>query len=267
MKKYVKDITLITQLSSVLASQVTSFQRSSLGVDINGTAINMTPEGWSIDSSLLTKLNRYGTLLYAGTKKVPLLPESETSNTFMTSNGLIGVFYTRGSNKYLTILDLFDNGNFPYNEIIPIDGSILEEYVLDINPEYKRIFVAYKEGENDFFKTANQKVYEELTFSYFQSQMDFNLPTDDYGYYKILTSSFLGETEEFSFFKKQFYLIEGPADLVVYYFDGTNYVVKAPVEAGTNLYWFPNLAIDSDNNIIKFKFKSETSNYDTIIVY
>jgi len=263
MKKYIVNVQS-TALATLNVADITSFTRTTTGVNINGTSVSLT--GWDATRNY-TLLNKYSTLLYKGIKRVPLLPESEILNTFMTSNGLVGVFYTNNSNRYLTVLDLFDSGNFPYNEIVPIDGSILEEYVLNVNPEYRRIFVAYKEGENDFFKTANQKVYEESTFSYFQSQMDFNLPTDVYGYYKILTSLFLGETEEFSFFKKQFFLIEGPADLVVYYFDGTDYVVKAPVEAGTNLYWFPNLAIDSNNNIIKFKFKSETSNYDTIIVY
>jgi hypothetical protein len=272
MKKYTIDISL-TGLSTLTASNVTSFQRSSVGVDINGIALILP--GWDSERSY-TLLNRYNNLnnvnvLYKGTKRVNLLPESIESNTFMTTNGLVGVFYTSGSNKFLTVLDLFDTGNFPYSEIIPIDGSILEEYVTDLNPEYKKVFVASKDGEEDYFEINNQKIYEESEFSYFLSNLDYNLPTDDYGYYKIASVSWstYETTEEFSLLKKQFYLIEGPADLEVYYYNGTSYVLKTPVEVGTQLYWFPNLAIEinSDNNLLKLKLKSATVNYSTIIIY
>jgi hypothetical protein len=269
MKKYTINVQS-TALATLNVADITLFTRTTTGVNINETSVSLT--GWD-DERNYTLLNKYSTLLYKGTKRVPLLPESEISNTFMTSNGLVGVFYTgtNGSDRYLTVLDLFDSGNFPYSGILPVDGSILEEYILDLNPEYKRIFVASKTGSTDFFEVNNQKIYEESGFSYFLSNLDYNLPTDDYGYYKILSTlwSTYETTEEFSLLKKQFYLIEGPSDLEVYYFNGANYVLKAPVEVGTQLYWFPNLAIEinSDNNLLKLKLKSATINHSTIIIY
>jgi hypothetical protein len=267
MKKYTANVQS-TALATLNVADITSFTRTTTGVSINSTAVTLT--GWDADRDY-ELLNKYSTILYKGNKKVNLLPESEILNTFITSNGLVGVFYVRSLNKYLTVLDLFDTGNFPYSEIVPVDNSILEEYVMDLNPEYKRVFVASKTGASDFFEINNQKIYEESGFSYFLSNMDYNLPTDDYGYYKIASSSWpiYETTEEFSLLKKQFYLIEGPADLEVYYYNGTSYILKAPIEVGTQLYWFPNLAIetDSDNNLLKLKLKSATVNHSTIIIY
>jgi hypothetical protein len=267
MKKYTANVQS-TALATLNVADITSFIRTTTGVSINSTAVTLT--GWDEERNY-TLLNKYSTILYKGIKRVNLLPESETSNTFITSNGLVGVFYASGSDRYLTVLDLFDTGNFPYSGIVPVDNSILEEYVFDLNPEYKRVFVGSKAGEEDYFEINNQKIYEESTFSYFLSNLDYNLTTDNYGYYKVATSSWstYETTEEFSLLKKQFYLIEGPADLEVYYYNGTDYILKSPVEVGTQLYWFPNLAIetDSDNNLLKLKLKSATVNHSTIIIY
>lgn len=266
MKKYINDTALTGGLLTLTASQVTSFTREATGVNINGTLVTLSDWNRSDD---LTLLNKYGnTILYHGTKKIDLLPESTPSNTFINANGLVGVFYTENENsqRYLAVIDLFDNGTISDGDIIPIDGTILNNYANDTNPEYKRVFVFDDTDEDEYLQTSNTKIYQDNEYVYFSSNMDYNLETDDYGYYKVELSNWenYSTVSEFSFFKKQFFKIVGPSDLEVYYNNSI-------VEDLDGIYWFKDLDIDMENpytNLLKLKFKSSvTDTHGTIIIY
>jgi hypothetical protein len=266
MKKYVIQSTLgITNIN-----QINIFKRYTDGVTINTTNVQLPTWDITRDFSEFA----YTEILYRGNslptytaKKIEVLPESTESNTIVTNDGLIGVLYTVNSVYYLAVLDLYDVGEVNYEDVKPIDGSILTNYVLGINPEHRKMFSVYKSGSNDFFKTQNQEVYKDSTDTYFRSNIDYDLETDDYGFFKIPTVDFVSETEVFSFYKKQFLFFQGPSDLEIYELIGSNYVLKEPITSGGSIYWFSDLDVDTDSKFVRLKFKSATSNYSNIIVY
>jgi hypothetical protein len=191
------------------------------------------------------------------TRQVALLPESTSLNTLITKDGLILVI----NGTALTVTDLFDNGIIPYDGIVPVDYTILTYYALNINPQHKRVFsISGKDGNNNLL-TKYLKIYNEGTKTYFQTDMDLDLQTDNYGYYGIETESFVEEVSEFNLIKKQFYLIEAPAGTTVFY----KGAAKNPVT--DNFYWFNDLDIDSTDNYITFQLRNSSVTSGTIIIY
>jgi len=249
MKRYFGSI------SATLAG-ITSVSRTTTGITING----------SEDIALWTRSDianfpaKYNGIL-SKTRQVALLPESTDSNTLITKDGLILVI--NGTN--LTVVDLFDSGLIAYDSIIPVDYTILTEYALNINPQHKRVFLISGKDVNNNLLTNNLKIYNDSTTTYFRSDMDLDLETDDYGYYGIANASFVEQTSTFSLIKKQFYLIKAPAGTELYIDD----VKKDPIledEIVGNFYWFTDLNIGT-SKYLTFNLRNSSVLSGTIIIY
>jgi hypothetical protein len=233
-------------------ADITSVVRTSTGITVNGTE----------NISLWTRTDianfpvKYNGIL-SKTRQVDLLPESTSSNTLITKDGLILVI----NETALTVVDLFDSGIIPYNGIVPVDYTILTNYALNINPEHRRVFLISGKDVSNNLLTKNLKIYNDTTNTYFRTDMDLDLPTDNYGYYEIANASFEEEVSEFSLIKKQFYLIEAPAGTELF----INNVKKDSI-AGTNFYWFNDLDIGT-YKYITFQLRNLSINSGTIIIY
>ncbi len=274
MKKYTIDITSSGVTS---ASGVTTFKRStspSNGITVNST--NFAIADWS--SRDLSKF-KYNALLYKpglrGGRAVEMLPGSTAGNTVISTDGLVGVVYQVSSLYYIAVLDLFDTGVTAVGSIQPVDYTALQSYVYGNNPEHVRVFAARRDSASDYFKLSNDPVYTEVVsgtrYTSFRSERDYALTggvsLDSYGYYRVAESSFnstYAETDEFNFFKKQFFVITGPSNLVVYAFDGSSYVEKLPI-SGTNAYWFDS-TITGETDLLRLKFKHASDLAATIRV-
>jgi hypothetical protein len=250
MKRYFGSI------SATLAG-ITSVIRNQYGILVNGTeqiGIEQNPL-WNRDD-IANFPAKYNGIL-SKTRQVALLPESTDSNTLITKDGLILVI--NGTN--LTVVDLFDSGIIAYDSIIPVDYTIPTEYALNINPENRRVFLISGKDVSNNLKTKYTKVYSDLDHTYFQTDMDLNLETDDYGYYKIEIDNFVEETDIFQLIKKQFYLIEAPDETELY----INNIKKNPI--ADNFYWFNNLDIDNEDKYITFQLRNSSVSSGTIIIY
>lgn len=237
--------------SSTLAG-ITSVVRTSTGITINGTEnISLWTRS---DSTAFPVGYNY---IYSKDRQVALLPESTSSNTLITSDGLILVI----NGTDITVADIFEEGNIPFDNIVPVDYDALLEYASGINPEHKRIFViSGKDGSNNLI-VKNNEIYTASGVTYFQTDMDLELTTDSYGYYGITSGSFSETTITFSLVKKQFYLLEAPAGTDMYV-DGS---LKSPI-SGTNFYRFDDLDIGL-SKYITFNLRNSSASSGTIIIY
>lgn len=268
MKKYVIDITS-TGITSV--SGVTTLKRNTNVT--KGILLNSTHLAISDWSSRVMPADYNDPDLYITGRQAVILPESEESNTIITNDGLVGVVYEYDSNYYISLLDLFDVGAISESSIQPEDYSALLVYTLGNNPEHVRTFSAFRASTSDYFKLSNERVYQAdkivegdpVNFSYFRSERDYDLPTDEYGYYEVWTYLYQAETEEFNFFKKQFFVVTGPVGLEMYVYDGSSYVLKSPI-SGTNAYWF-DTEISGASDLIRMKFKHSSGLTATIKIY
>jgi hypothetical protein len=260
MKKYV---IVITSTGITAPSGVTALKRNTnvtKGVLLNSTHIEISD--WS---GRTLPADHSDPALFITGRQVSLMPESTSSNTLITNDGLVAVFYQISSVLYMSLLDIFDVGQVDFDDDIePADYSALLSYTLSTNPEHERIFVAYKAGSGDNFETGNLLVYKDATHSYFASDMDTGLPTDDYGYHKIATASFQAETDDFTFLKKQFFVIEGPSDMVA---SADVTLEEVYADGGTKVYWLKDTDISGENDLVTFNFTSSAVNYTTIKVY
>lgn len=261
MKKYTASLAA-TSPAITTSTAITSLARYSGGVVINGQNIALT--GWA-SARDLSKFN-YGGILYNKTRQISMIPESTSSNTVITRDGLVAVFYQVSSVNYVSVVDLFDTGLTDYDAIQPEDYAALLSYLTATNPIHKRVFVAYKAGSGDNFKTANLLVYKSGGFSYFASDMDTGLPTDDYGYHKIADASFEAETDAFTFLRKQFLVVDGPS--VTASTDGfLTTLTPLLTDGDRKVYWFKDAGISGEDDLIELNFRSSSSNYATIKVY
>jgi hypothetical protein len=263
MKKYTASLAA-TSPAITTSTTIISLARYSGGVVINGQNVALT--GWISDRDL-SKFN-YGGILYNKTRQISMIPESASdgSNTVITRDGLVAVIYQVSSVNYVSVVDLFDTGLTDYDTIQPEDYSALLSYLTSTNPENKSVFVAYKAGSGDNFETKNILVYKAGGFSYFASDMDTGLPTDDYGYHEIADASFEAETDTFTFLKKQFIVVEGPS--VTASTDGfATTLTPLLTDGNRKVYWFKDTGITGEDDLIELNFRSSSSNYATIKVY
>jgi hypothetical protein len=265
MKKYTIDVTSASVSSP---SQVTVLRRNTQttkGVLLNSTHIEVA------DWSSRTFPNNYNDpALYITGRSVPLIPESTSSNTLITNDGLVAVFYQLPTGTYyMSLFDLFDTGTVVYNDITPQDYSALVSYLTSNNPEHKSIFIVYKNapGAAENFRTKNVAIYSDGEGStYFASDMDTGLETDQYGHHKVSSSSFQEDTDEFTFLKKQFFVVEGPS--VTASIDNFGSTLTAVLESGNKkAYWFKDTGITGENDLLALKFRSSAADYGTIKVY
>jgi hypothetical protein len=238
-------------INTTLAN-ITSIVRTNTGITVNGTE---TISLWTRTNTSTNFPVKYNGIL-SKTRQVALLPESTDSNTLITRDGLILVI----NGTDLTVSDLFDEGFIDYDTINPSDYDALLEYATGINPEHKRIFTISGRDVNNNFIVKNNKIYTESGVVYFQTDMDLDLETDDYGYYG--TESFSQTTTTFSLIKKQFYLLEAPAGTTLY----VSGILKSPI-SGTQFYFFSDLDIDNEDKFIEFQLRNDTISSGTIIIY
>jgi hypothetical protein len=230
--------------------------------DIKSIIRTSTPGTFTISTSSTAKQGYNDPTLYITERSIAIIPNSTTSNTLITNDGIIVVY--RNTNL-IEVVDLFESGLIAYDSIIPIDYTILTEYALNINPQHKRIFLISGKDVNNNLLTNNLKIYNDSTTTYFRSDMDLDLETDDYGYYGIANASFVEQTSTFSLIKKQFYLIKAPAGTELYIDD----VKKDPIledEIVGNFYWFTDLNIGT-SKYLTFNLRNSSVLSGTIIIY
>jgi hypothetical protein len=278
MKKYVLNSPVANVLDVEIFKRNYDSATESRGVLVNSTHLVISDWSSRTDIDVNNSKAKYSSITYKGNRQAHILPESTASNTVITSDGLVGVVYSVGGSNYISVIDLYDKGNFDYDEITPgaNDYEALQSYVLGDNPEHKRVFIYNRgEDEEEYLSVNNTLVYQKAGNSYFLSQMDYTLITDIYGHYIVKTDyeeeenweNDYSTVTEFQFFKKQFFVVSGPSDLKLYIDDSE----VSPYVEGTNIYYFSDLNIyndsGTDNRFLRFKLKSATSDHGTVIVY
>jgi hypothetical protein len=257
MKKY----TFASPVAS--AAAVATLKRtmsgSNRGFSVNG--FHITVAAWS-GRDLGKFKDSYNGIL-SRNKQVDIVPESNQTNTVITTDGLVAVVYSISGINYISVVDLFDTGIIANESITPEDYQALLSFLLSTNPEHKRIFAAYKAGPSENFRTRNTAIYRDSGHVYFSSDMDTGLETDEYGNHKSPEADFSEETESFTFLKKQFFLVKGPEDIVATA-DGYQLIYD---EFGSKVYWSRNPGISGEDDLVSFSFLSASSDRATIIVY
>jgi hypothetical protein len=246
--------------SSTIAG-ITSAVRTSTGITINETE----------NISLWTRTDiagfpvKYSGILYKD-RAVPLIPGSSNSNTLITTDGLI--LLVEGTS--ITVADLFETGNISYASILPADYEHLINFVTNINYQNKRVFIITGRDENNNIKTKYEKVYINSDTTFFESDMDLDLDTDEYGYYSMPSIDFgqgsYKEVTDFYLIKRQFYLFSLPSNTSLYLFDGTSYVLQAKVTGTSSVFWFKDFNSDNSNKLLRFQLKNSETSLDSDFV-
>jgi len=199
MNKHILDITL---LGVSLISEITIVKRKE---DVNDKDVGLLIEKSEPNSSsIFIKINDWSerevgeitlpkrTLPadyndlnnYIRGRKVDILPESSSSNTIITNDGLILVLMDTST---AILVDMFEIGTATYESVDPVDYQLLINHIT-ADPIKKRTFICYK--ENTTLVSDNTLIRQEGLDTYFYSEMDYpDLPTDEYGYYKAPTIS------------------------------------------------------------------------------
>ena len=253
MQRYFIDVSGITEIITLQRYEDTNNK----GVKINNEEYEI--EAWSDRD--LTKLIKYDNIneLSLLKRQIPLLPESTDSNTTITSNGLVAVLV---GNK-VTIVDLFETGDFDLNKIIPNEAEVIKSYSETTNPEYKRIFIVNKDG--DYLTINNTKMYEKGEFTYFFSNMDYPLlKTDDYGFYEIKTDNWTDyeKVDTFQFYTKTQFSLSGIDIKEVELLKNDD--STETITGVDGVYFIP--PAYTTGSIIRFKIKPRSSEYGTLIV-
>jgi len=276
MKKY--KIDLLSNLGSI---NTITLKRVANGIKINNDA-DISISGWPSDVSKYGNYNNKNLYLY---RKINILPESTDSNTLITNDGLIGIFYTINDNYYATIVDIFEQDSTIYENIVLNDFDSTNPFTEEDNPFNKRIFICTGSGGElpTELSTTNREIYRNGTSVYFESDMDYNLPRTisdtENGYYIISNASPNYDWDNiyktpsiFQFYKRQLFIIIGPNDLEIELdSDQENITLsKTTIESGKYLLDLRYLEISDDINqedkFVRLKFKS-VSTYCYIIVY
>jgi len=269
MKKYIKNENSLPAIGSI-----NDLKRTSAGVTVNGN-INIDLQWGRSDTAKFA----YTKILYKN-RKVDIVPESTASNTIITNDGLIGVIYSIGSEKFISVVDLFESTGLIFSSILPGSSSfeMLLQYILGNNPEHKRDFIFFKDSESDYLSIRNRKIYNDSSHTYFESEMDYLTGVgydlsieEEYRFYKTTNSLWASkyyETENFVLLKRQFVAIEGPEDLEMEV--GGNVVDFFEYPSGgltKKIYYLGDLNI-SDRNSTRISFKLKTDEtYGSIILY
>jgi hypothetical protein len=178
------DITIIKRNTIIEIINDEEIEKNGVLINTIHNTIHYTLEEWN-ERVLPNDYNNNN--LYIRNRIVSIIPESTSTNTIITNDGLIGVLYTVGANIYLTIVDLFERGTEDYDAINPSDYISLINH-LTYDPIKKRTFSCVK--ENGKLVASNTLIYVENGNAHFYSEMDYpDLPTDEYGYYKAPTIS------------------------------------------------------------------------------
>jgi hypothetical protein len=205
MNKHILDITLLG-VSSI--SEITTVKRTTQSPD-KGILVNTTffPIASWENRTLPADYNNSN--LYIRNRKINTLPESEVSNTLITNDGLIAVYYQIGATKYLAVSDIFEVGTATYESVDPVDYQLLINHIT-ADPIKKRTFIC-REDSGDLI-ADNTFIRQEGLDTYFYSEMDYpSLEVDEYGYYRVTTiewESTYSTIRDFSFLKKQFIVLE-----------------------------------------------------------
>jgi hypothetical protein len=223
--------------------------------DITSIIRTATPGTFTISTSSTAKQGYNDPTLYVN-RAVGLIPNSIIENTLITNDGIIVVYRATDT---IEVVDLFEGGNIVYGDIEPQDYLILTNYITGINPMHQRVFII-SGNDGTHLETKYQKVYSDSNHTYFKTDMDLDLETDDYGHYKIATGSFVEKTNVFQLIKKQFYLIKVPAGVTVQYPSGTNLT-----SVGSDIYWFTDLDIGADK-FLEIKLAGAATS-GTVIIY
>jgi hypothetical protein len=244
---------------------VTILERYINGAD-KGIRINSTEHIIS-DWSGRTDLARfkYNKIMPYFRRAISSFPESTSLNTIITADGLVGIF---GSN-FVNILDLFEPANDSlYVDIIPKDYDNISDITEYLNPLNKRVFIVNK--NESYLETDNHLIYTSGADFFFESDMNYNLTTDNmYGYYKTDTNDWNNiykTTSNFQFFKKQLFIIESDMSDLVLEYGGVDQVPDSTV-GNKKFYYFRDLSISSGSEFIIFKFKSAAGTYGYITIY
>jgi len=267
MKKYI-----INAPSGVTTiNNITILKRN---IDITkGILVNETHTGIDTWSERTFPADYNNLTLYITNRKVDILPESTTTNTVITNDGLIGVIYQIESNYYITVVDIFEQDpSGTYLNIELFDFANVSLFTEVDNPFNKRIFIC--NGDETTLSTNNREIYRNGDNVYFESEMDYNLDREisetKNGYYITTTdiwNSTYKTTNIFKFYKKQFFRIIGPADLIVALDSGQDNI---SLNYAANILELRYLEINNENNnedkFVRLKFLS-SSTYCYIIVY
>jgi hypothetical protein len=199
MKKYILDIASISiaSLSDILTIKRTE-QSPDKGITINSAFIEV--EDWA-ERTLPADYNDSNN--YIRGRKVDILPESSSSNTIITNDGLILVLMDPST---AILVDMFEISDTLYSDISETGYFSIGLYTDNINPLNRRLFLG--SIDSGLVTVSNDKIYSDSTDTHFVSQMDYDLAMDDDYYFEVSNSDWTNtysSTSSFVFYKKQFF--------------------------------------------------------------
>jgi hypothetical protein len=267
---------IIAAPSGVLSIlNVNTVKRGQETIIVNETPISITGY-WT---SLPTDYNDIGS--YIRNRAVDIIPESTSDNTLITNDGLIIVFASdsEGNNKTLTLIDMFEVDTSTTYGTINSNGYLeLEGYSDSVNPLNRKLFIANisVDNDNEYVTIGNDRVYSDDDNTHFVSQMDYTLVPGldfdtDYNF-RVSNDDWNEEysfTDNFVFYKKQFFFIKLVIDDIVVPVTVESIVDENPTEegvtpnfeniSGTNFFRVSPLLMNINKIQFRIKINSETS--------
>jgi hypothetical protein len=262
MKRYI--INTINNSSPMIdqPTDVLELKRNNNGAN-NGLLLNgihYEISDWSL-RTLPADYNNHAFYIY--NREVSGISGSTDENTLITNDGIIAVI--RGIN-YIEFVDLFDQDSDIYEDIDPNGYEQLSGYDETVNPINKRVLTVYDKNSDNVMWTKNKLQFIINGEYHFNSEFDYDLPLDDYGYYITdLTdwTNLYSETSNFQFYKKTYFKIEGSDTITVALLNNEEVVVKE--ELG-NIRTLKFLSIAEGDKFVNFQISFATENNGYIII-
>jgi hypothetical protein len=255
--------------ASTAISSIFSVLRTTTGISINNGAESVTL--WERTTQDIDRFPSKYNYVLSRERSVALMPGSTSSNTLITSDGLILVL----KDGVLAVSDLFESESDTYDSIDPSDYEVITDRITNYNAPDIKVLAGFGDG-TDPLKFLNSFVYSESGVTHFSSQLDYSLPADEYGFYTVSDSLWVSDYREVTtipILKKPFLYVKGPADLVVSFESGTNTesislsdVPYTSLDETEKIYRLKFLSISDSDKFLSLKFTTAQTNC-TIFLY
>lgn len=219
--------------------------------------------GFTVSTTSSDKTSYNDPNLYIN-RALDVIAGSTEQNTLITNDGIVAIF--RGED-ILEVYDLFEEETTTYEGIEPKGFLELSNYTEDTNPINKRVFIINTD-ESDNIIINNSLQFIENGSYHFRSELDYDLNTDEYGFYitdETDWNSTYSATTQFQILKKPFLKLDTDATISVFSIINVDEVEKS--DLSNNLYSFKYLNTDESNKYLKFTLTADAAHHGYLIIY
>jgi len=249
--------------ASTAISSIFSVIRTTTGISINNGAESVTL--WNRTTQDINRFPSKYNYVLSKDRPVAVIPGSTSSNTLITSDGLILVL----KDGVMTVSDLFESESDTYDSIDPSDYEVITDRITNYNAPDIKVLAGFGDGTNPL-KFLNSFIFSESGVTHFSSQLDYPLAADEYGFYTVsdsLWNSDYREVTTASILKKPFLYVRGPADMVVSFESGTNTegislsdVLYTSLDGTEKVYRLKFLSISDSDKFLSLRFTTAQNN-------